>query len=260
MRARKLCLQILAICLLAVIGMSSFVAAQDKLPEDNGLWTYHTTPRYRPSDEHPLRYVAYAVHPIGWLARELVTRPLNYFIGSTETTKSVFGFREPYAHRKPECFSADATTPDCRSLSPYNYDMADIEEPVEEEVVATTVVERQVYFPDVNFDFDNRGLNQLGQGRARQIAALLQESPDLNIVLEGHTDYVGGDQYNEQLGMDRSEAVRQELVAVGVPAERVSTVTFGKSKPVMEEEQDWARAVNRRVEVRLDDAGAVAAE
>lgn len=253
MFARKL-----LICLLAVFVLSSAAVAQDILPEDNGLWTYHTSPRYRPSDEHPLRYLAYAVHPVGWVARELVTRPLNYFIGSTEVTKSIFGFKEPYAHRKPECFSSDASTPDCRSIAPYNYDMAEIEEPIEEEVVAS-VVERQVYFPDVNFDFDKRQLNDLGKGRSRQIAALLEESPNLNIVLEGHTDYIGGDQYNESLGMDRAEAVRVELVAQGIPAERVSTVTFGKSKPVFAEEQDWARAVNRRVEIRLDEVEAVPA-
>ena len=49
--------------------------------------------------------------------------------------------------------------------------------------------------------------------------------------------------------MDRAEAVRQELVNLGVPAERLSTVTFGKSQPIYSEQEDWARAVNRRVEV-----------
>ena len=65
--------------------------AQDVLPADNGIYTYHTTPRYRDSESHPLRLLAYVVHPIGWVAREVFFRPLSYFASSTETTRSVMG-------------------------------------------------------------------------------------------------------------------------------------------------------------------------
>ncbi|MCB0311192.1 MAG: hypothetical protein KDD42_08150, partial [Bdellovibrionales bacterium] len=50
--------------------------AQDQLPYDNGLSTYHSAPRYRESESHPLRVLAYVVHPVGWLAREVIFRPL----------------------------------------------------------------------------------------------------------------------------------------------------------------------------------------
>ena len=157
------------------------------------------------------------------------------------------GYREPFDFRQPECFSADSSVPDCRSISPFNYGS---------EGKAVSEVDRHVYFPDVNFDFDVRRLNDLGRGRAHQIAQLLQKSPGVRVVLEGHADYKGSDPYNEKLGMDRAEALRQELIGLGVPAESVSTVTFGKSKPVLPEQEDWARAVNRRVEIRVDEAAA----
>jgi OOP family OmpA-OmpF porin len=138
---------------------------------------------------------------------------------------------------------------------PYNYDSVTPEavemaivEPVEEEPV------RQVYFPNVNFDFDKSELTSLGKGRAQQIANLLQTESDVHVVLEGHTDFIGTEEYNEKLGSRRAEAVRDELIALGVSAERVSTVTFGKSQPLVAGESDWARAVNRRVEVHVDDA------
>jgi hypothetical protein len=233
------------------ISLPGAAYGQDRMPEDNGIWSYYTPPRHRPSESHPLRLVAYALHPVGWLGRELVTRPLNYFISSTEVTRSVFGYREPYDYRKPECFSADDSIPDCRSISPYNYDTLGMDD-LEPEEMAVTEVERHVYFPDVNFDFDVRKLNDLGRGRVRQISQLLQEAKSVNIVLEGHTDYIGSVEYNDKLGMDRAEAVRQELVGLGVSAEQLSTVTFGKSKPIFAEQEDWARAVNRRVEVHLD--------
>jgi outer membrane protein OmpA-like peptidoglycan-associated protein len=171
------------------------------------------------------------------------------------------GYREPYDFRNPECFSGDSSVPDCRSISPYNY--ADLEAGNTAEVTALNPDqggERNIYFPDVNFDFNVRALNDLGRGRVKQIGQLLQDSGDVNVVLEGHTDYIGTPEYNEKLGLDRAEAVRQELLALGIAPERVSTVTFGKSKPIFEEQTDWARAINRRVEVHVDAAAAPAAQ
>lgn len=234
-----------------------FVAcAQERLPVDNGLATYHTAPRYRSSESHPLRVTAYVLHPVGWVAREVFFRPLSYFASSSQTTRSVMGYREPYDFRNPECFSGDSSIPDCRAISPYNY--ADLEAEDEAGAVVTEV-ERHVYFPDVNFDFDVGKLNDLGRGRAHQISALLQKAPGVHVVLEGHADYIGSVEYNEKLGMNRAESVREELVNLGVSSERLSTVTFGKSKPIFEEKEDWARAVNRRVEIHLDE-GTVAEE
>lgn len=246
---------VFSLFLLVCSGFCFTASAQDQLPRDNGLATYHVAPHYRESESHPLRVLSYVFHPIGWVARELIFRPLSYLASSSETRRSVMGYRDPFDYRQPECFSSDHTSPDCRSVMPYNYDSVTPEavemaivEPVEEEPV------RQVYFPNVNFDFDKSELTSLGRGRAQQIADLLQTESDVHVVLEGHTDFIGTEEYNEKLGSRRAEAVRDELIALGVSAERVSTVTFGKSQPLVAGESDWARAVNRRVEVHVDDA------
>jgi len=239
-----------------MLALPFVASAQDVLPYDNGLATYHTTPRYRESESHPLRIVGYVFHPVGWLAREVIFRPFSYFASSSETRKSVLGYREPYDYRRPECFSADDSVPDCRSVSPFNYGSPGAvlagSEPYVDEMEAVHVPVRQVYFPDVNFDFDKHNLNNLGKGRTYQIAELLKQEPGLQVVLEGHTDYIGSHEYNEGLGMNRAEAVRQELVSLGVSPERVSTVTFGKSQPLLDQESDWARAVNRRVQIHVE--------
>lgn len=232
------------IIFIMLIGASASMA-QDQLPADNGIATYHTSPRYRESESHPFRVLAYVVHPIGWVAREVLFRPLSYFASSSETRRSVMGYREPFDYRQPECFSADDSVPDCRSVQPFNYDSN------EKEDTGTVVAERSVYFPNVNFDFDVRKLNQLGKGRVREIAKMLGEG-DVKVVLQGHTDYMGSDKYNEKLGMDRAEAVRAELLSLGIAADRLSTVTFGETQPIFTEQEDWARAVNRRVEVHPD--------
>ena len=238
------------LCISSVLLCSSAATAQEQIPYDNGLATYHTSPQYRPSESHPLRVAAYVVHPIGWIAREVFFRPFSYFVSSTETRRSFFGYRNPYDYRQPECFSADDSAPDCRSLSPYNYQGAGpMNDGSDMMVSSMNGGEKHVYFPDVNFNFDRHALNDLGKGRARQIAGLLERMPEVNVVLQGHADFKGADLYNEKLGMNRSEAVLNELLALGVDQSRVSTVSFGESQPVFSEEEDWARAVNRRVEV-----------
>lgn len=257
--ARKRLLKISLFVLVFGSLVPAGLNAQDRLPRDNGLATYHTEPRYRESESHPLRVLTYALHPIGWVAREVLFRPLSYFAASSETTRSVMGYREPYDWRKPECFSADSSVPDCRSILPFNYDAVgdDIDVDLEGDDLAavSSEVERHVYFPDVNFDFDVRKLNDLGEGRTHQIAQLLSSAPGVHVVLEGHADFLGTEAYNEKLGMDRAEAVRKELVNLGVSGQMLSTVTFGKSKPVFGDKTDWARAVNRRVEIHLDSDG-----
>jgi outer membrane protein OmpA-like peptidoglycan-associated protein len=252
-------------------GAASSALAQDMLPTDNGLSTYNPQPRYRESESHPLRFIGYVLHPLGWLLREGVARPISYLAGSTETTRSVFGYREPYDFRSPECFSADESAPDCRSVAPFNYEgpsavlgsAASPEQAATEEGSSAAAVAsasgRQVYFPDVNFDFNKRALSELGEGQSKRLAQLLKGQGGVQVVLQGHTDFRGNEEYNEKLGMDRAEAVRAELVAQGVPAERLSTVTFGESQPVFADETDWARAVNRRVEAHVG-AEAKAAE
>lgn len=248
-----------ALALSLVFSAGSSVAlAQDSLPADNGLATYHSHPRYRESESHPLRILGYVLHPVGWLAREAFTRPLSYLAGSTETTRSVFGYREPYDFRTPECFAADESVPDCRSVSPFNYEGPSSNfggSPSVDEVVAdgktdtAALSQRSVYFPDVNFDFNKRVLNDLGKGQVRRIADAIKSKGPVQVVLQGHTDFIGSDSYNEKLGMDRAEAVRTELVSLGVSGDQLSTVTFGKTQPIFPDQTDWARAVNRRVEV-----------
>jgi peptidoglycan-associated lipoprotein len=241
--------------MIAAASVPAVGFAQETLPYDNGLATYHTAPRYRESEAHPLRVLAYIVHPIGWVAREVFFRPLSYFASSTETTRSVMGYREPFDYRQSECFNSDESVPDCRSIAPYNYDTApDVRGG--DESGASSMVEsaHEVYFPDVNFDFNKRTLNELGKGKVHAVGELLKKSGAVKIVLEGHADYKGSDEYNQKLGMDRAEAVRAQLVAEGFEGANLATVSFGESRPLYAEQEDWARALNRRVSFKTGDA------
>ncbi len=229
-------------------------SAQDLLPRDNGIMTYHQSPRWRESESHPLRVLAYVVHPIGWVAREAIFRPLSAFAASNEVTRSVMGYREPYDFRQTVCFDGNEGVPNCRNVAPYVNRM-NPEDTDPQAGLFGMENSSQVFIPDVNFDFDKANLNSLGKGRVKQIAKLLETMPELNIVVEGHTDYKGSDEYNMKLGERRAQAVISELASLGVPASRLSPVSYGEGKPLFTEETDWARAANRRVQFSVGSAG-----
>jgi outer membrane protein OmpA-like peptidoglycan-associated protein len=109
----------------------------------------------------------------------------------------------------------------------------------------------KVVLSDVAFRFNSAELTDLGKGRAYQIAEKLKEKTDIVVVIEGHADYVGSDEYNVKLGLRRAEAVQKELMALGVDPARMSVVSIGESKPAIDQKTDWARAVNRRAEFRI---------
>lgn len=218
--------------------------AQDLLPEDNGIFTYHTAPRWRESESHPLRTIAYIVHPVGWVMREAIFRPFSYFAGSTPFTRSFFGFREPFDYRQPLCFFDSDKVPDCNSMAPYNAIGGKPSDGDESKLVD----QKQVYFPDIAFDFNKHTLNDLGKSRVRQAAQILSAQPGLKVVVEGHTDYIGTDEYNMKLGQRRADTVAKELAELGVDSQRLSIVSFGEGKPLFTEQEDWARAANRRVQ------------
>ena len=237
---------------LIVITCATSVFAQDLLPYDNGIAEYHKSPAWRESESHPLRILAYVLHPVGWLAREAVFRPISAYAASTETTRSVMGYRDPYDYRTTVCFSnRDDDFPDCRNILPHTalINADDVTGGSGGSYGSLGMdSDRQVFIPDVNFDFDKSNLNDLGKGRVRQIAQLLETIPSLQIVVEGHTDYKGSDDYNMKLGERRADSVISELVSLGIPAERLSPISYGEGKPIFTEEEDWARAVNRRVQ------------
>lgn len=224
--------------------------AQERLPQEVTLANYHKAPAYRESESHPFRIIAYVVHPIGYALRELIFRPFSYLASSSEETRAIMGYRAPYDYRQPTCFHNADQVPDCRRLLPVRGAFPELaaQESGEREVNG-----KAIYFSDVNFDFNKRALNALGKSKARTVASTLKQHGAVKIVLQGHADSRGSEQYNKKLGMDRADAVRQELVALGVAAERLSTVSFGETKPLFTEKEDWAYAANRRVEVHMQE-------
>ncbi len=99
---------------------------------------------------------------------------------------------------------------------------------------------------DVYFDYDKSDVRADQQSLVQADAAFLQQHPNMSVTIEGHCDERGSTEYNLALGDNRASAVKNALVAAGVPADRVKTVSFGKEKPFCTESNEACWQQNRR--------------
>lgn len=103
----------------------------------------------------------------------------------------------------------------------------------------------------VTFDFNKATLNDESIPDLENLLELLKDKDDTNCVLEGHTDDIGSDDFNLKLSKERAEAVKAWLVKNGIRGNRIETKGYGESRPLIKETTEEARAMNRRVEIKL---------
>jgi len=102
---------------------------------------------------------------------------------------------------------------------------------------------------DVLFDTGRAELNPGAGRKLDQLAQFLSEHPDRRVQIDGFTDSVGTDSYNQDLSRRRADAVKMALTVRGIDASRISTQGYGKSYPVADNNDSGGRQLNRRVEV-----------
>ena len=126
-------------------------------------------------------------------------------------------------------------------------------EPIAEPVVAEEPLETVRVELDVKFDFDKARVKEESYSDIQNLADFMNQYPQTSTTVEGHTDAIGTDEYNQQLSERRANAVRDVLVnQYGVDAERVNTVGYGEARPVADNATDSGRAINRRVEAEVE--------
>lgn len=106
---------------------------------------------------------------------------------------------------------------------------------------------------DVLFAFNKAELTIQAGPRLDKLASFLKQFPQRKLLVEGYTDGVGGDAYNNELSLRRAESVRDALVQRGVDTTRIITRGYGKAYPVGDNGSPEGRAMNRRVEVVIAD-------
>ena len=106
-----------------------------------------------------------------------------------------------------------------------------------------------VNMPDVLFDTGKYTLKPGARERLAKVAGILQAYPDLHVEVEGHTDNVGGVEFNQHLSEDRANTVRSFLVAQGVRPDVIQSRGAGMSEPVASNDTASGRQMNRRVDM-----------
>ena len=96
---------------------------------------------------------------------------------------------------------------------------------------------------DVLFDYDKASIRPDQTPAANGDASFLVQHPSIKVMVEGHCDDRGSEEYNLALGTSRAESLKKELLAQGVTSDRVKTISYGKEKPfcTQDNEQCWAQ-------------------
>jgi len=100
----------------------------------------------------------------------------------------------------------------------------------------------------------NSGSSTLEPGsfdRLRSLATTLNNYPQSSIIIKGHTDAEGADDYNQRLSEERADRVRNYLISEGVAPQRITAIGFGESMPVATNSTQAGKQQNRRVEVEI---------
>jgi outer membrane protein OmpA-like peptidoglycan-associated protein len=106
-----------------------------------------------------------------------------------------------------------------------------------------------VSMPDVLFAFNKYTLKPEARERLARISGIVLAYPDLHLQVEGYTDSIGSDQYNQELSEKRAATVRDYLVSSGVSINNVGAQGFGKADPVADNSTAAGRKLNRRVDM-----------
>ncbi|MFY9397402.1 MAG: OmpA family protein [Desulfomonilia bacterium] len=107
-----------------------------------------------------------------------------------------------------------------------------------------------VDFNNVLFDTDSSEIKPGGYAALDKVVDILLGDPWLTVEIQGHTDSVGPESYNDRLSRARAQAVKDYLVRKGIAGYRLSAVGYGESMPIASNDTDEGRAKNRRVELR----------
>ena len=106
---------------------------------------------------------------------------------------------------------------------------------------------------DINFEFDSVRLTPEAQTRLTQKAKWLKENPRAKVIIEGHTDDRGTNEYNLALGEGRAQSAKDYLVTLGIDSSRLSTISYGEERPLDPAQTEAAWAKNRRAHFVIEE-------
>ena len=142
------------------------------------------------------------------------------------------------------------STPPARPVTPAAEPIKQAE--AQAQAPAVTAPVQESAFETIYFDFDKSDLRQDARDvLSKNANILLKDKPNIKIQIAGNCDERGSAEYNLALGERRAKTAEQYLITLGVAADRLSTISYGKEKPAVEGHDDAAWAKNRRDEFMI---------
>ena len=127
-----------------------------------------------------------------------------------------------------------------------------VETPEEREERTKRVVKQiNLYAKTILFDTDKSVVKPQAEFILDNIAVIMNENPDFNFVVEGHTDNTGTPEHNLKLSQDRADAIKQYLSRHGVSKKRLEAKGYGQTRPIESNDTERGKEINRRVEINV---------
>jgi outer membrane protein OmpA-like peptidoglycan-associated protein len=120
------------------------------------------------------------------------------------------------------------------------------------EPTVEVINELNEYSRTILFDLNKATIRDESAETLQSIADIMQEYPNTNFHIEGHTDSTGADSYNQELSQRRADSVMNWLIDAGIPTDRLSATGYGESEPIATNNTSEGRQQNRRVEISLE--------
>jgi len=145
-------------------------------------------------------------------------------------------------------------SPDFKALVGVNYRREYQPPPPPPVAVEVKAEEKIVITQKIHFEFDRDKIRPISYPILDDVASLLERNPQINhLRIEGHTDWIGSDAYNQNLSQRRANSVRKYLIDKGISPDRLVAVGYGETRPVADNNTVLGRAKNRRVEFTVLD-------
>lgn len=149
-------------------------------------------------------------------------------------------------------FTKGVGSPDFRIVAGVNY--THVPAPPPPAAVEVKVEEKIVITQKIHFEFDRSKIRPISYPILNDVADLLMRNPQIHhLRIEGHTDWIGSDAYNQGLSQRRANSVRQYLIDKGIAPDRLVAVGYGETRPIADNNTVLGRAKNRRVEFTVLD-------
>jgi len=159
----------------------------------------------------------------------------------------------------PQCEPCQGMTMEMKDMTDYGKIEDMIKKHIPKEVIKEVAVDRYIaaisedrlVLVGVNFAFDKSDLLPESYPVLDKAVILLNERFKANVEIQGYTDYIGTDEYNQELSVQRAVTVKDYLVSKGIAESRLTTVGFGKGNPVANNDTEEGRTMNRRIVFKI---------